>query len=70
MFLVVHLPIALVLVIYAAWKQRLLRLLMKQELGAPTGYCRECGYDLRGLEAGEHIRCPECGTRAHPPEAQ
>lgn len=24
-------------------------------------YCLKCGYNLRGLPAGEHARCPECG---------
>jgi len=34
------------------------RVSLKRRFGAP-GFCRECGYDLAGLNSG---RCPECGN--------
>ncbi len=31
------------------------------------GHCAHCNYDLRGLNAGAHPRCPECGKPAPSP---
>ncbi|HEY7118308.1 MAG TPA: hypothetical protein VH475_17095 [Tepidisphaeraceae bacterium] len=41
----------------AAW---LLRQVSRRARPAPTGICRQCGYDLRATPE----RCPECGTIA------
>jgi hypothetical protein len=48
------LPTLLMLVVVALW------LLRRRAwvLHVREGYCRECGYDLRG----GHERCPECGV--------
>ncbi|MCC7388105.1 MAG: hypothetical protein IT431_04980 [Phycisphaerales bacterium] len=36
----------------------------RERLGRRVASCGACGYDLRGLEAGEDgmVRCPECGV--------
>lgn len=34
-----------------------------QHIGSGPGYCRICGYNLRGNVSGQ---CPECGTTAQP----
>lgn len=34
---------------------------MRRHRGAQAGFCKKCGYCLRGLRS---MRCPECGTEA------
>jgi hypothetical protein len=35
----------------------------RSPINVPLGYCRRCGYDLRGLSSS---LCPECGARFDP----